>query len=160
MPIDRSGDLYIIELKRDQLPREALAQAIDYASDVQSWSLERISEICSNYTNQSLEDLFNDAFPEADIESIKINDTQRILLVGFSLDSALERMIEWLSEQYGVGINAVILKYIRTSSGAEVLRRPRFYPKSWRKREYARRSSRFRPLTNLARIKSRTYGGS
>jgi len=121
LAIDRSGDLYIIELKRDQLPREALAQAIDYASDVQSWSLERISEICSNYTNQSLEDLFNDTFPEADIESIKINDTQRILLVGFSLDPALERMIEWLSEQYGVGINAVILKYIRTSSGAEVL---------------------------------------
>jgi len=121
LAIDRSGDLYVIELKRDRLPREALAQAIDYAADVQSWSIERISEICSKYTNQSLEDLFNDTFPDVDIENIKINDTQRILLVGFSLDPALERMIEWLSEQYGVGINAVILKYIRTSSGAEAL---------------------------------------
>jgi hypothetical protein len=96
-------------------------QAIDYASDVQSWSLERISEVCTKYTNQSLEDLFNDAFSDADIESIKINDTQRILLVGFSLEPALERMIECLSEQYGVGINAVILKYSRTSSDAEIL---------------------------------------
>lgn len=32
-------------------------------------------------------------------------------------------MIEWLSGVYGVGINAVSLKYIRTSSGDEVLTR-------------------------------------
>jgi hypothetical protein len=30
-------------------------------------------------------------------------------------------MIEWLSEQYGVGINAVVLKYVRTSTGTELL---------------------------------------
>ncbi|MBD0297182.1 MAG: DUF91 domain-containing protein [Flavisolibacter sp.] len=30
--IDRSGNLVIVELKRDKLPREVLAQAIDYAS--------------------------------------------------------------------------------------------------------------------------------
>lgn len=36
LAIDESGDLVIIELKRDQLPREALAQAVDYASDVAS----------------------------------------------------------------------------------------------------------------------------
>ena len=29
--IDRSGNMVIVELKRDMLPREALAQAIDYA---------------------------------------------------------------------------------------------------------------------------------
>src|SRR5436190_1136785 len=38
LAIDRSGSLTVIELKRDKLPREALAQAIDYASDVGSWS--------------------------------------------------------------------------------------------------------------------------
>ena len=32
--VDRSGNTVIIEIKRDELPREALAQAIDYASDV------------------------------------------------------------------------------------------------------------------------------
>ena len=34
LAIDRSGNLVIIEIKRDKLPREALTQAIDYASDV------------------------------------------------------------------------------------------------------------------------------
>jgi endonuclease NucS-like protein len=121
LAIDRSGDLYVIELKRDRLPREALAQAIDYASDIQSWPVERISEVCATYTKQSLEEVFNEAFPDTDLESVTINESQRILLVGFSLDSSLERMIEWLSDQYGVGINAVILKYVRTSSGTELL---------------------------------------
>ena len=121
MGIDSTGDLYVIELKRDRLPREALAQAIDYASDLQSWSVERLSEICEKYTNQSLEDFFNDAFPDTDLEGITINESQRILLVGFALDPALERMIEWLSNEYGVGINAVILKYVHTASGSELL---------------------------------------
>ena len=121
LAIDRAGELYVIELKRDRLPREALAQAIDYASDIQSWPVERVSEVCTAYTKQSLEDLFNEAFPDTDLESITINESQRILLVGFALDPSLERMIEWLSEQYGVGINAVVLKYVRTSAGTELL---------------------------------------
>jgi hypothetical protein len=121
LAIDRSGDLYVIELKRDRLPREALAQAIDYASDIQSWPVERVSEICAQYTKRTLDDVFNEAFPDTDLESVTINESQRILLVGFALDPSLERMIEWLSEQYGLGINAVILKYVRTSSGTELL---------------------------------------
>jgi RecB family endonuclease NucS len=31
--IDVNGNIVIVELKRDSLPREALAQAMDYASD-------------------------------------------------------------------------------------------------------------------------------
>ena len=121
--IDHAGDLYVVELKRDKLSRDALAQAIDYASDVRSWSVEKISEVCASYTKQSLVDVFAESFPEVDLESITINEAQRILLVGFASDSALERMVEWLSDQYGVWINAVVLKYIHTSTGTEVLAR-------------------------------------
>jgi RecB family endonuclease NucS len=37
-----TGDLIIIELKRDRLGRDALAQAIDYASEVASWTVKKI----------------------------------------------------------------------------------------------------------------------
>ncbi len=121
LAIDSSGDIYVIELKRGQLPREALAQAIDYASDIQSWPVERISEICTEYTKQSLEEIFNEAFPDTDLENITVNESQRILLVGFALEPSLERMIEWLSDQYGVGINALVMKYVHTSNGSELL---------------------------------------
>ncbi len=119
--IDKSGNLIIVELKRDQLPRGALAQAIDYASDIAEWSIEKISEVCSAYSNKTLEEVFNEHFPEIDLENVNINSTQRIVLIGFSVESSLERMIEWLSDGYNVNINAVVLNYAKTSSGDELL---------------------------------------
>lgn len=119
--IDKTGNVVIIEIKRDKLPREALTQAIDYASDVAEWTIDRLSEICSQYSGQSLEETLTDKFPDIDLETININNTQRIILVGFSVEPALERMIEWLSDSFGININAVILKYIKTKGGDELL---------------------------------------
>ncbi|MCB9153894.1 MAG: DUF91 domain-containing protein [Caldilineae bacterium] len=123
LAIDRAGNIAIIELKRDILPREALAQAIDYASDIASWSIDRISEICAKYTGKSLDDVITESFPDANLENVNVNETQRIMLVGFAIEPSLERMINWLSNNSGVNINAVILKYTKTRSGDELLTR-------------------------------------
>jgi hypothetical protein len=123
LAIDRTGSVVIIELKRDRLPREALAQAIDYAADIATWSLEKLGEVCVTHSGDALEDVLSQAFPDIDLESLTINGAQRIVLVGFALEPALERMIEWLSGAYGVAINAVVLKYVRTANGAEILTR-------------------------------------
>lgn len=117
--IDKDGSLIVIELKRDTLPREAIAQAIDYASDVASWSADKVSEVCNQYTKKTLQEVINDSFPDVDMESI--NNAQRIILVGFGIESSLERMVEWLSNTYSVNINAVILNYIKTAKGEELL---------------------------------------
>jgi hypothetical protein len=115
--IDGSGDLIIIELKRDKLGRDALAQAIDYASEIASWTIEDINE----HIEKDLEDLLTDK--NLDLEDLNINENQKILLVGFSIDERLQRMIEWLSERYRMSINAVILKYIKTKNGEELIAR-------------------------------------
>lgn len=119
--IDKTGNAVIIELKRDRLPREVLAQAIDYASDVATWSVERLSEECAKYRGKSLDDILSDTFDDVDIENLTINEGQRILLVGFGAESSLERMVEWLSASYDVNINAIILHYARTAGGEELL---------------------------------------
>src|SRR3972149_6032620 len=93
--IDKSGNTVIVEIKRGELPRETLAQAIDYASDVAEWTVERLSEVCADYTKKTFEEAFNEAFPDADLENVNLNSTQRIVLVGFSIESSLERMIGW-----------------------------------------------------------------
>ena len=41
LAVDNTGNTVIVELKRDKLPREALVQAIDYASDIADWDLDR-----------------------------------------------------------------------------------------------------------------------
>ena len=121
--IDSSGNTVIIELKRDRLPREALVQAIDYASDVSDWDLERFQTICKGYTSQTFEDFFQQRFEGVSLEDLAINQAQRLLLVGFSIEESLSRMIEWLSDKFNVGINAVLLNYVKTPNGDEVLSR-------------------------------------
>jgi hypothetical protein len=119
--IDKAGNVVIVEIKRDKLPREALAQAIDYASDVAEWSIEKLRELGLEYSGKNLEETLTESFPDVDIEALNINGTQRIILVGFSVESALERMIGWLSSKFNVSINAVILSYVKTTSGDELL---------------------------------------
>lgn len=126
--IDNKGNLVVVELKRDRLPREALAQAIDYASDIASWEIERLNAVCLEYTGQSIDDFISDNFEDVEKESFVINDTQRLLLVGFSIDTSLSRMIEWLSDKYDVPINVIVLNYVVTSSGNELLSRMAIIP--------------------------------
>lgn len=121
LAVDRRGSLVVLELKRDKLPREVLTQAIDYASDVASWTVDKLSEVCTRYTGKSLEDSIAEAFPDLNLENLNINEAQRIVLVGFAVEASLERMINWLSTAYNFDINAVILHYILTSSGDELL---------------------------------------
>jgi hypothetical protein len=118
--IDRSGNTVIIELKRNLLSRDVLAQAIDYASSVAEWTVDRLSEIYSDKKIGDFEDAFNETFG-IDLEKVDINfnSTQRIIIIGFSIDSSLERMIEWLSHTYEVNINAVILSYVKTKGAEE-----------------------------------------
>lgn len=121
--IDNNGNIVIVELKRDKLARVVLAQAIDYASDLSSWEIEKLSEICISYTGNSLEDHLSNNFENIEIDDLTINQSQRILLVGFSIEESLNRMIEWLSNNFDLSINAIILSYVKTSNENELLSR-------------------------------------
>lgn len=131
--IDKSGNLVVIELKRDKLPREAIAQALDYVSDISSWDLDKVSDECFKFSGLQLEDYLNENFEGIELEELKVNENQRLLLVGFSIDEPLERMIEWLSNNYRVGVNAIILKYIQTKSGDEFIARTMIIPEDLEK---------------------------
>ena len=108
--IDEKGDLIIIELKRDKTPREITAQVLDYASWVRHLSPERIQRIAEGYlTHESFEEAyqnkFNVEFPES------LNEEHRMLVVGSQIDSSSRRIISYLTETYGVAINAVTFNY-------------------------------------------------
>ncbi len=133
--VDNSGNIIVVELKRDRLPREALVQAIDYASDVADWDLGKFREICENFTKMPFEEYFQQKFSGINLEDLAINQAQRLLLVGFSIDESLGRMIEWLSDKYNVGINAVLLKYVKTKNGDEILSRTVIIPEEIEKQK-------------------------
>src|SRR5687767_4928764 len=49
LAIDRSGDMNVIELKRDRTPREIVAQVLDYASWVATLTTKRVHELAIAY---------------------------------------------------------------------------------------------------------------
>jgi len=108
--IDEKGDIVILELKRDKTPRECIAQVLDYASWIQNLSPERIQNIAEDYLkNESFEEAYQNKFNEEFPESL--NEEHRMLVVGSQIDSSSRRIISYLSETYGVAINAVTFNY-------------------------------------------------
>jgi hypothetical protein len=119
--IDNNGNTVIVELKREKLPREVIAQVIDYASDVANYDVDQLNDYCVKYSGKILLEHLAEKFPEKSIEDLVINKSQRLLLVGFAIDEALARMIDWLSTGYNLSINAIILSYIVTEAKEELL---------------------------------------
>lgn len=133
--IDVNGNTVIIELKRNKLPREVISQAIDYASDVSNWDIDKLGEICRSFNSKSLEDYLGESFDEIKLEDIVINNNQRLIIVGFGIEEATSRMIEWLSTNYNVSVNAIILNYSKTSSKNEILSRTVIIPEEVEKQK-------------------------
>ena len=121
--LDYNGDVVIIELKRDKTPREVTAQVLDYASWVKELSNEKITEIANRYLGDKgpLEKAFKEKFGE-ELPEI-LNEHHKMIIVASEIDSSTERIIEYLSNTYGVGINAASFHYFRNDEGKEFLAR-------------------------------------
>lgn len=119
--MDYNGDIVIVELKRDKTPREVIAQILDYASWIKDLSNEKITEIANKYLGDRgpLEKAFKERFGE-ELPEI-LNEHHKMIIVASEIDSSTERIIEYLSDTYGVGINAMTLHYFRNDEGKEFL---------------------------------------
>lgn len=110
LAIDRDGSLHVIELKRDKTPREVVAQALDYGSWVKSLTYDQIAATCSQYAGGAqLEAHFFERFgtqvPEA------LNQEHHLVIVAAELDASTERIVTYLSADYGVPINVLFFRY-------------------------------------------------
>jgi hypothetical protein len=123
LSLDREGDAVIIELKRDRTPRDIVAQTLDYASWVKDLSNDEISEIAKDYlgSNGPLEEAFRRKFHEDLPETL--NAGHKMLIVASEMDSSSERIVQYLSESYGVAINTASFQYFKDANGNEFLAR-------------------------------------
>jgi hypothetical protein len=121
LAIRSDGQLVIVELKRDKAPREAVAQALDYASWLDKISGADLMEIAEDHLHSPLDDAFVDRFGK-DMPAISPQN-HRILLVGSALDAGAERIINYLAQRHSVNLNAVFFRYAKLSSGQEILAR-------------------------------------
>ena len=118
--VDGNGRLVVFELKRGTLNRDAVAQVIDYASDLDRMDLDtlakHISERSGAHGIDKIED-FQDWYTNdqrfEDLESLK---PLRMFLVGLGVDAATERMVKFLAENSGMDISLLTFHGFRHDS--------------------------------------------
>ncbi len=105
LAMDGDGGLIIIELKRDRTPRELVAQVLDYASWVRRLENADVYDIAQKYGGRTIEEAFLERFGRALPDTL--NASHQMIVVASEFDDATKRIIEYLSDEYDVGINAV-----------------------------------------------------
>ena len=123
LAVDVQGTLVVIELKRGRTPREAVAQLLDYASWAKDLSRQEIAEFYAQFHNGTS---FDEAYVSRFGSSVpeEINQQHKLVLVCSSLDPESERIIEYLSSDYGVPINAVFFRFFKDGANE-------YLAKSW-----------------------------
>lgn len=116
LAVDVDGSLIIIELKRHRTPRDVVAQAIDYASWVESLTDNKIIDIYESFRQKnnddvSLDQAFEKRFGQR-LNDIELNSSHQIVVVAAELDASTERIINYLNDR-AVPINAVFFKVFK-----------------------------------------------
>jgi hypothetical protein len=106
LAIAPDGALVLIEIKRDRTPRDVVAQALDYASWVETLEADDIAKIYERFApGRSLGDDFRDRFGQP-LDEDSLNGSHQVVIVASSLDASSERIVEYLGNR-GLAINVL-----------------------------------------------------
>ena len=107
--VDSDGKLAVFELKRGTLSRDAVAQIIDYASDLDRMELGALAEHISERSGEhgitkidDFEEWHNQQFPGQGLATLK---PPRMFLVGLGADDTTERMVGFLANNSNMDIS-------------------------------------------------------
>ena len=103
LAMDEDGNLVIIELKRDRSPRDIVAQVLDYASWVRRLNTGDVYTLALSL-DLSLAKAYRDKFGTSLPQTL--NASHQMVVVASEVDEGTKRIIEYLSEEHDVGINA------------------------------------------------------
>jgi Endonuclease NucS len=118
--IDRDGNCMILELKRDRTPRDIVGQVLDYAAWIKDLGYAELDQICQNQRHMPLTEFYQASFGQVMPETV--NDSHSMVVIASELDDSSERIINYLSENCGVNINALFFRFFK-GDGAEHLGR-------------------------------------
>ena len=106
LAMDGEGNLIIVELKRDKGPRDIVGQVLDYASWVRRLSTSDVHKLADAARDRRppLSDSYREKFGRSLPETL--NATHQMIVVASEVDEPTKRIIEYLSEEHNIGINA------------------------------------------------------
>ena len=117
LAIDDEARLHAIELKRGRTPRDVVAQVLDYGWWVRTLTLDDVRDIWTSRRIDASTDApsdFEAAYAERfglSLDPETFNTEHKLTVVAASLDPGTPRIVEYLSEDYDVPINAVLFTH-------------------------------------------------
>lgn len=106
--VDGDGRLVIFELKRGRLSRDAVAQIIDYASDLDLMELDELANHISEKSGElDIEEIddFQEWYRDRGFDELESLKPLRMFLVGLGVDAKTERMVEFLANSSSMDIS-------------------------------------------------------
>ena len=110
--VDQNGTLVVFELKRGALTREAVAQVLDYTSDLGGMDTDRLAKLIEESSGRGgvdriddFADWYSQTYP--DRESV-LEDSPKMVLVGLGVDPRALRIVNFLAE---TGIDISLLTF-------------------------------------------------
>ena len=113
LALDAAGRVHVLELKRDRTPRDVVAQTLDYGSWVQSLGFDDLDQIYLLHHDDDTDlagafaGRFGTSLPDV------VNADQQFTIIASELDPTSGRIVEFLSDSYGVPINAVFFRHFQ-----------------------------------------------
>ena len=120
--VDREGSVVVIELKRDRTPREAVAQALEYAAFAERLDIDALEDIVRRYQNDeslSLADHHREYFALDEAAAVAFNKDQRIVIVGQLVTPAIRQTAAFLGSK-GLRVTCVEFSLFQ-AGGARLL---------------------------------------
>ena len=109
--VDQNGRLVVFELKKGNLTREAVAQVLDYASDLATMDTDHFAKLIEDSSGKhevenipDFVDWYSQTFPN---RNSYLEETPRIVLVGLGADSRAIRIVDFLANN-GVDISLLL----------------------------------------------------
>jgi len=114
LALDKSGNLVVIELKRDWVGGTADLQALRYAALVSQWTLDDIRRQAEDHWKSVGVDrgTFIQAVEEFCEETYELNAAQRIILAGRDVKPRLGSMALWL-RSHGIDVRVVAISLFK-----------------------------------------------
>jgi Protein of unknown function DUF91. len=118
--VDKQGNAVIVELKRDRAPRDIVAQALEYASEIRNVEYDYLDDRYQDFLREeqgysdpaempTLRDAHAEYFDLDDpLSESQINTDQRLVVVGTDFQDVSLNMADFLREH---GIDVVAVEY-------------------------------------------------
>ena len=128
LALDAEGQWVVIEIKSEAVRRKTIAQALDYASCIAAMPYDELERKVNTYLTKRMEEehrplaeLLEERRDEDDAAD-EIGEI-KIFVVGTDRALGLERMAEYLSQNYHLPINVVSYRVFEIDGGQRILAR-------------------------------------